>query len=96
MKLKSMVCNMKDSDHLAVGVYDLFISALAIAAVVLITVRLVLPEESPTGQLIDYVDFGICAIFFYDEMRKIWLRNGMVREEGRLRLRGWIVQNTYY
>jgi len=37
-----------------------------------------------------------CAIFFYDEMRKIWLRNGMVREEGRLRLKGWIVQNTYY
>jgi sodium/potassium-transporting ATPase subunit alpha len=22
------------------------------------------------------------AIFFYDEMRKIWLRNGMVREGG--------------
>mmetsp|Transcript_13635 Transcript_13635/g.23219 ORF Transcript_13635/g.23219 Transcript_13635/m.23219 type:complete len:430 (-) Transcript_13635:39-1328(-) len=36
------------------------------------------------------------AIFFYDELRKIWLRNGMVREEGRLKLKGWIVQNTYY
>jgi sodium/potassium-transporting ATPase subunit alpha len=36
------------------------------------------------------------AIFFYDEMRKIWLRNGMVREAGRLKLKGWIVQNTYY
>lgn len=36
------------------------------------------------------------AIFFYDELRKVWLRNGMVREDGRLRLRGWIVQNTYY
>lgn len=31
------------------------------------------------------------AIFFYDEMRKIWLRNGMVREDGRLKLKGWIV-----
>jgi len=38
-----------------------------------------------------------CAIFFYDEWRKIWLRNGMVRkEDGKLRLEGWIVQNTYY
>jgi len=36
------------------------------------------------------------AIFFYDELRKIWLRSGMVREGGRLRLKGWIVQNTYY
>jgi len=31
------------------------------------------------------------AIFFYDELRKIWLRNGMVRVDGRLRLKGWIV-----
>lgn len=36
------------------------------------------------------------AIFFYDELRKIWLRNGMVRENGKLKLKGWIVQNTYY
>jgi len=36
------------------------------------------------------------AIFFYDELRKIWLRKGMVRENGRLRFKGWIVQNTYY
>jgi len=31
------------------------------------------------------------SIFFYDELRKIWLRNGMVRVDGRLRLKGWIV-----
>ena len=36
------------------------------------------------------------SIFFYDEFRKILLRSGMVREEGRLKLKGWIVQNTYY
>lgn len=36
------------------------------------------------------------AIFFYDELRKIWLRDGMVREAGRLKLRGWITRNTYY
>jgi sodium/potassium-transporting ATPase subunit alpha len=39
--------------------------------------------------------FTIC-IFFYDEIRKVFLRRGMVKEQGRLRLRGWIVQNTYY
>jgi sodium/potassium-transporting ATPase subunit alpha len=32
------------------------------------------------------------AIFFYDELRKIWLRNGMVRSaDGKLKLDGWIV-----
>ena len=36
------------------------------------------------------------AIFFYDEIRKFFLRLGMVKEGGRLRLKGWIVQNTYY
>ena len=36
------------------------------------------------------------AIFFYDEVRKIWLRSGMVKENNKLRLKGWIVQNTYY
>jgi len=36
------------------------------------------------------------AIFFYDELRKIWLRDGMVREAGRLKLKGWITRNTYY
>uniref|UniRef100_A0A7S3IM29 Cation-transporting P-type ATPase C-terminal domain-containing protein n=1 Tax=Strombidium inclinatum TaxID=197538 RepID=A0A7S3IM29_9SPIT len=36
------------------------------------------------------------AIFFYDELRKIFLRRGMVREDGRFKQKGWIVQNTYY
>lgn len=36
------------------------------------------------------------VIFFYDEIRKIWLRQGMVREDGKLKLKGWVVQNTYY
>merc|ERR1712167_481319 len=36
------------------------------------------------------------AIFFYDELRKIWLRNGMTRGQGSSSLTGWIVQNTYY
>ena len=36
------------------------------------------------------------SIFFYEETRKLFLRRGMVHEQGRLRLKGWIVQNTYY
>jgi len=36
------------------------------------------------------------AIFFYDEMRKITLRKGMTRKDGKLVLSGWVVQNTYY
>jgi len=31
------------------------------------------------------------VIFFYDELRKVFLRNGMTRENGKLRLKGWIV-----
>jgi sodium/potassium-transporting ATPase subunit alpha len=31
------------------------------------------------------------VIFFYDELRKIYLRNGMVRIDGKLRFKGWIV-----
>jgi hypothetical protein len=39
--------------------------------------------------------YYVC-IFFYDEWRKSFLRSGMVRENGKLKLKGWIVQNTYY
>jgi len=39
--------------------------------------------------------FYVC-IFFYDEMRKILLRGGMERVNGKLKLTGWVVQNTYY
>jgi len=41
------------------------------------------------------MSFYVC-IFMYDELRKIWLRNGMQRIDGKLRFKGWIVQNTYY
>jgi voltage-gated potassium channel len=49
-----------------VRAYDLFIAALAIAAVILISFRLFLPEDSETGHLIDYIDIGICAVFLFD------------------------------
>jgi len=37
-------------------------------------------------------------IMFYDECRKVFLRNGMVksRTTGRIKMDGWIVRNTYY
>ena len=31
------------------------------------------------------------SIFFYDELRKLYIRKGMVKENGRFRQRGWIV-----
>jgi sodium/potassium-transporting ATPase subunit alpha len=38
------------------------------------------------------------AIFYYDEMRKILVRNGMVKNKllGTVKLKGWITRNTYY
>jgi sodium/potassium-transporting ATPase subunit alpha len=38
------------------------------------------------------------VIIFYDELRKIYVRNGMTRERGsnRVKLQGWVVRNTYY
>jgi voltage-gated potassium channel len=61
----------KSSEYENLGVYDLFISALAIVAVILISGRMMLSDESKSGQLIDYFDYGICAIFFYDFIRSM-------------------------
>lgn len=36
------------------------------------------------------------VIFFIDELRKIYVRKGMVKEDGITKYKGWIVQNTYY
>jgi len=48
--------------------------------------------------------FGVPSFSFfviimsYDELRKIYVRNGMKRERGsnRVKLDGWVVRNTYY
>lgn len=56
----------KNETEQNVRAYDLFIAALAIAAVLLISFRLFLPEDSETGHLIDYIDIGICAVFLFD------------------------------
>jgi hypothetical protein len=36
------------------------------------------------------------VIFFYDELRKLYIRLGMVKENGKMRQKGWVCQNTYY
>ena len=38
------------------------------------------------------------VIIFYDEVRKVWLRKGMVhsRSTGRIKFDGWVIRNTYY
>lgn len=38
-----------------------------------------------------------CVIMAYDELRKIFLRNGMRKSKrGRTQYFGWVVKNTYY
>ena len=42
--------------------------------------------------------FSFFAIlFFYDEIRKIYIRKGIDKsEKGRIRYTGWIARNTYW
>ena len=55
-------------------------------------------------RMIAFPHFGIPAmsffmvIIFYDETRKVFLRNGMVPSPttGRIKFEGWITRNTYY
>ena len=55
-------------------------------------------------RMIAFPHFGIPAmsffmvIIFYDETRKVFLRQGMVfsRSTGRIKFDGWVVRNTYY
>lgn len=37
-------------------------------------------------------------MFFYDEMRKIYIRQGIVQDEitKRLKMKGWVARNTLY
>lgn len=38
-----------------------------------------------------------CVIMAYDELRKIFLRNGIKKSHrGRSKYEGWVVRNTYY
>jgi sodium/potassium-transporting ATPase subunit alpha len=37
-------------------------------------------------------------MYFYDELRKIYLRSGIVKDKvtGRITYTGWVARNTYY
>ena len=35
-------------------------------------------------------------ILFYDEVRKVFLRKGITRVNGRVKFTGWIARNTFY
>jgi len=37
-------------------------------------------------------------MYFYDELRKIYVRNGIVKDPatGRIIYTGWVARNTYY
>jgi molybdopterin biosynthesis enzyme len=42
---------------------------------------------------------GFCwssTVLFYDEIRKIFLRSGLRKEEGRIKYIGWVARNQYY
>jgi len=53
------------------------------------------PVASPHFAIPSFSFFVV--IVFYDELRKIYLRNGMERTpEGKIKYNGWVVRNTYY
>ena len=45
--------------------------------------------------LVPVFSLFIC-IFLYDEMRKLWLREGIQKSGGKVKYTGWVAQNTYY
>jgi hypothetical protein len=36
------------------------------------------------------------TLVLYDEARKIYVRKGTIRSEGKVKLEGWVVRNTFY
>lgn len=39
----------------------------------------------------------IVMIYFYDELRKLFMRQGMIKQKGkRVKFNGWVARNTYY
>ena len=52
------------------------------------------PLASPHFNIPGFMYFPI--IFFYDEVRKIYVRKGIVKEGNVLKFKGWIARNTYY
>ena len=51
--------------------YDLFVAALATAAITLMTLRMALDDFDEKAILLDKIDYGICALFFMDFIRSL-------------------------
>ena len=51
--------------------YDLFVAALATAAITLMTLRMTLDDFDEKAILLDKIDYGICALFFMDFIRSL-------------------------
>lgn len=37
-----------------------------------------------------------CIILYYDEVRKIFVRKGVQRKDGKVKVTGWVARNTFY
>mmetsp|Transcript_21850 Transcript_21850/g.16213 ORF Transcript_21850/g.16213 Transcript_21850/m.16213 type:complete len:94 (+) Transcript_21850:1115-1396(+) len=37
-----------------------------------------------------------CIILYYDEVRKYFVRSGIERKDGRVKVKGWLARNTFY
>jgi len=100
-----MICKTRNLSLSQQGMINNFGNFGLVFETVLVACLLYIPPLNTAlgTRAIPFVHFAVpsfsyyVSIFFYDELRKIWLRNGMVREaNGQLKLKGWIVQNTYY
>ena len=99
-----MICKTRNLSLAQQGMVNSFGNFGLFSETALVAILLYVPflNVALGTRQIPFVHFAVpsfsffCAIFFYDEVRKIWLRSGMVREQGKLKLKGWIVQNTYY
>jgi voltage-gated potassium channel len=59
--------------------FDLFIAVTGIIALTLLSWRLFLDPTCVTVELIDMFDLGICAIFFWDFLRKLYTAESKVK-----------------
>lgn len=99
-----MICKTRNLSLAQQGMINSFGNFGLFSETALVAILLYVPflNVALGTRQIPFVHFAVpsfsffVAIFFYDELRKIWLRSGMVREQGKLKLKGWIVQNTYY
>lgn len=99
-----MICKTRNLSLSQQGMVNQFGNFGLVFETVLVAILLYVPflNIALTTRQIPFPHFAVpsfsfyVAIFFYDEVRKIWLRSGMVKEGNKLRFKGWVVQNTYY